>query len=93
MWDFFKFYLDIELFAKIKKELVSTHSFFTLLIITQDLNKIKKIPHTLLWTLLSRKRVQSFSKKILKSMVVGACQSFQFFRQKTWFLGNNRGLL
>ena len=45
---FFKFYLDLELFAKIKKDLVSTHSFFTLLLITQDLNKIKKIPHTLL---------------------------------------------
>ena len=25
-------------------------------------------------------------------MVVGARQSFQFFRQKTWFLGSNRGL-
>ena len=35
--DFFKFYLDL---AKIKKDLVSTHSFFTLLLITQDLNKI-----------------------------------------------------
>ena len=32
----------------IKKDLVSTHSFFTLLLITEDLNKIKKIPHTLL---------------------------------------------
>ena len=38
----FPFYLDLELFAKIKKDLVSTHSFFTLLLITQDLNKIKK---------------------------------------------------
>ena len=27
---FFKFYLDLELFAKIKKDLVSSHSFFTL---------------------------------------------------------------
>ena len=44
----FFFYLDIELFAKIKKDLVSTYSFFTLLLITQDLNKIKKIPYTLL---------------------------------------------
>ena len=44
----FLFHLDLELFAKIKKDLVSTHSFFTLLLITQDLNKIKKIPHTLL---------------------------------------------
>ena len=25
-------------------------------------------------------------------MVVGARQSFQFFRQITWFLGNNRAL-
>ena len=39
---FFLFCLDLELFAKIKKDLVSTHSFFTLLLITQDLNKIKK---------------------------------------------------
>ena len=38
--DFFNFvYLDLELFAEIKKDLVSTHSFFTLLIITQDLNE------------------------------------------------------
>ena len=36
------FYLDLELFAKIKNDLVSTHSFVTLLLITQDLNKIKK---------------------------------------------------
>ena len=25
-------------------------------------------------------------------MVVGARQNFQFFIQKSWFLGNNRGL-
>ena len=25
-------------------------------------------------------------------MVVGARQNFRFFRQKTWFLGNNRAL-
>ena len=44
----FLFFLDLELFAKIKKGLASMHSFFTLLLISQDLNKIKKIPHTLL---------------------------------------------
>ena len=32
---FLKFYLDLELFAEIKKDLVSTH-FFALLLITQD---------------------------------------------------------
>ena len=42
MCGIFSFYLDLELFAKIKKDLVSTHSFFTLLLVTQDLNKIKK---------------------------------------------------
>ena len=47
-WDFFYLYLDFELFAKIKKDLVSKHSVLTLLLITQDLNKIRKIPHTLL---------------------------------------------
>ena len=46
MWDFFLFQLDLELFAKIKKDLVATHSFVTHLLITQDLNKIKKIPQT-----------------------------------------------
>ena len=61
--DLFLFSLDFELFAKIEKDLVSTHSCFTFLLITQDLNKMKKIPNTLLKTLLSRKRVQNFSKK------------------------------
>ena len=37
---FFLFYLDLELFAKINKDLASAHSFFTLLLIIQDLNKI-----------------------------------------------------
>ena len=41
----FLFCLDLELFAKIKKDLVSTHSFFTLSLITQDLNKIKNPTH------------------------------------------------
>ena len=36
---FFLFCLDLELFAKIKKDLVSKNSFFTLLLISQDLNK------------------------------------------------------
>ena len=53
---FFLFYSYLQLFANIKKKLVSTHSLFTLLLITQDLNKIKKIPY-------SRKCMQNFSKK------------------------------
>ena len=34
----------------------------------------------------------TFQQKIMNSMVVGACQGFQFFRQKTWFLKDNRAL-
>ena len=33
-----------------------------------------------------------FQQKILNSLVVGARQSFQFFRQNTWFRENNRAL-
>ena len=61
---FFLFHLDLELFAKTEKDLVSTHSIFTILLITQYLNKIKEIPLSFMWTLLSIKRIQNFSKKI-----------------------------
>ena len=45
----FLFCLELELFAKIKKKyIVSTHSQIPVLLITQYLNKIKKIPPTLL---------------------------------------------
>ena len=66
----FLFYLDLELFAKIKKDLVSTHSFFTLLLITQNLNKIKKS-----CTLL-KENVCKISAKNIKLYVVEAHQSF-----------------
>ena len=33
-----------------------------------------------------------FQEKILNFVVVGARQSFQFFSQIAWFLGNNRAL-
>ena len=42
VWDFFfvcLFYLDVELLAKIKNDLFSTHSLFAFLLITQDPNK------------------------------------------------------
>ena len=49
----------LELSAKIKNTL-----FFTFSLITQDLKKIKKISNTLLYRLVSSKRVQNFSKNI-----------------------------
>ena len=47
VWDFVILFTSWVIW-KFKKDLVSTHSFFTLLLRTQDLNKIRKIPHTLL---------------------------------------------
>ena len=42
------FILDLELFPKIKKDLVSINSLKPFLLITQDLNKIIKMAKTLL---------------------------------------------
>ena len=66
---FFLSGLELGLFAKIKKDLVSTPLQKPVLSITQGLNKIKR----------SRTRAK-IQYKILNSMVVGACQSFQFVR-------------
>ena len=79
----FLFCLDLELFKKKKKDLVSTHSVFTFLLTNNN---------TPLKTLLSRKRVQNVSKIILNFVTVGARQSFQFFIQIAWLLGYNRTL-
>ena len=47
----FLFCFDLEIVAKIKIDLASTHSYrnqvFTFLLITRDLNKIKKNPEQL----------------------------------------------
>ena len=73
--------LDLALFAKIKKRPVFykyTETRFFIFITNSRSKQNIKIRNTLLYTLLS--------------MVVGAPQSFQFFRQITWFLENNRAL-
>ena len=87
----FLFCLDLELFAKIRQTWF-LHTRFYIFSNNSRSKKNKKIPNSLFQTLLSRKRVQNFSKKISNSMVVRARQSFQFFRKKIWFLGNNRPL-
>ena len=55
--DFFLFGLDLELFAKIQNNLVSTQSLKLFSLVAQDLRKIKNIPNTFLQALLSRKHV------------------------------------
>ena len=85
LFGIFLFCLDLALFAKNKKDMISTHSFFIFLIITEDLNKI-----TFFVDIIKQETCAKFQKKILNFTVVGARQSFQLFRQINWFLENNR---
>ena len=61
MRDFFYFVKMLSYLQKLKIPGFYTLVFYILLI-TQDLSKIKKIQNTLFKTLLNRKRVQNFSK-------------------------------
>ena len=84
----FLFFLYLELFAKTKQDLVSTYSLFTYFLITQDLNK--KNPEHPFVDIIKQEPCAKCQQKILNFVVVGARQSFQFFREIVWFLGNNR---
>ena len=81
----------IKLFAKIKKDLVSTHSQKLGLSITQSKQNLKNPEHSFV-DFGKTETCAKFQQKILNSVVVGARQSFQFFRQITWFLGKKRTL-
>ena len=60
--------------------------------ITQDLNEIKKNPTHPFVDIGKNKTCAKFQQKILNCRAAGARQSFQIFRQNTWFLENNRAL-
>ena len=65
--------------------------FFQFLQITQDLNKIKKNSQI---AFCKHRRVGNVCNILAKSIriIVGARQSFQFFRQNIWFLQSNKAL-
>ena len=92
VWDFFLFCLDLELFAKIKKDLVSTHSIFTLLLITQDLSKIKKKSRTPFLDIINQKTCVKISATHIKLCGSWKLSKFTIFQAKNLFLGNNTGL-
>ena len=71
---FFYFVWSYVINKNLKHECVETSSFW-FLEITQDLNRTKKIPNTLLQKLVSRKRVRSFSKKY---WTIGSWSSSKF---------------
>ena len=92
MWDIFLFCLELELFVKIKK----MPGFYTLRK-TRFINNSRskqsfKNPTHLFVDIRKTETCEKFQQKIINSTVVGACQSFQFIRQITWFLGNTRAM-
>ena len=60
--------------------------FFTFLLLTQDLNKVKKSRRANCRNV-EQETCANFLQKILNSMVVGACQSLQLFTQIRLNLG------
>ena len=79
VWDFLKFCLDIELLINLVS--VCKNQVFFDFGKQQVLNKIKKIPHTLLWKLAIRKRVQDFNK-IIKVYGSWSLSKFSIFLVK-----------
>ena len=90
---FFKICLELELICKNLKR----RGFYTLtetrFINNSRSTQNKKNPEHSFVGISNTETCAKFQQKILNSLVVGACQSFQFFRQNSWFLENNRALL
>ena len=83
----FCLYLDL-LINLVFFERVETKSFFILGNYSSS-KQILKIPFVDIgkWEAWAK-----FQQKLLNSVVAGARQSFQFFRQNIWFFENNRAL-
>ena len=65
---------------------------FNIFINNSRSNQKKKNPEHSFLDIVKWKTCAKCQCKILNFMVVGARQSFQFFRQVTWFFGNNKTL-
>ena len=91
-WGLFLFSLDFESLDKIKKR----PGFYTVTetrFINNSRHKQNKKDSTHPSVDFGKTETcAKFQQKILYSAVVGARQSFQFFRQITWFLRNKSGL-
>ena len=68
------------------------HSFYIFINNSRSNQKKKKYSEHSFLDIVKWKTCAKFKCKILNFMVAGARQSFQFFRQVTWFFGNNKTL-
>ena len=90
--NFFNFIQILSYFQKIKKTWFLHTRFCTFINNSKSKQNKENATHSFV-DITKQRTCVKFQQKILKSIVVGTRRSFQFFRQKTWFLGNNRGLL
>ena len=89
---FFKFCLELELFAKIKK-IPGFYRLTETRFINNSRSKQNKKNFSHHFVNIGKTETCAiFQQKILNSAVVGARQSFQCLRQITWFLGIIRAL-
>ena len=86
---FFYFCLELELFAKIPGFYTLTATRF---INNSRSKQNKKNPTHTFVDIRKTETCAKFQQKILNSTVVGARQTFQFFRQITQFIGNKKAL-
>ena len=75
----------------VKNECVETRSFLIFANDSRSKQNKKNTEHSFV-DISMQKTCAKFQQEILNPMVVGTRQRFQFFRQKAWFLANNRAL-
>ena len=69
-------------------EWVETRSFLTLANNSRSKNKIKKNPELTFVDIDKKETCAKFQQKLSTSILVGARQRFQFFKQNVWFFKN-----
>ena len=89
---FFLFCLDLELLKKNVKRPGFYALIFYIFINNSRSKQNEKNPRHVFVDIGKKETCAKFQQKILNCRVVGARQSFQIFRQNTWFLENNRAL-
>ena len=89
--DFFYFDQIFSYLQKLKRPSFYALVFYIFVNNSRSKQNEKNPEHSFL-DIVKQKTCAKFQRKILNVMIVGARQSFQFFRQVTWFLGNNRAL-
>ena len=91
VWVFFILFRSWIIYKSLKRSGFYTLVFYTFINNSRSKQNQTNPTHAFV-DITKQKTCAKFQQKILNMEVGGASQSFQFFRQKTCFLGNNKGL-